>query len=332
MAVTRLTDVIVPSVFFTYMAKDTMDKTAIFNSGAVRQDANMAAKLAGGGTTFTVPFWNDLATTEANIGSDDPAVNATPDKVTAAQMRAIRQFRTYGWSDADLVAELAGSDPMVRIANRVSYYWQRQFQTYLVNTLKGVFADNVANDAGDMVKDITALSGADAMVSAEAILDAIQTLGDARDQINLIVMHSVIYTNLAKQNLIDFIPNSDGRVRFPTYLGYMVVVDDGVQKDVSGSDLFYWTYLLGNGAIGFAESPPDVPVETIRIPAAGNGAGVEQLWTRRQFALHPYGFDWRGTPAGLFPINTELAAATSWDRKYAERKQIPIAALKTKNG
>src|SRR5690242_735338 len=98
MAVTRLTDVIVPAVFFSYMAKDTMDKTAIFNSGAVRHDPNMAAKLAGGGTTFTVPFWNDLANTEANIGSDDPAVNATPDKVTAAQMRAIRQFRTYGWS------------------------------------------------------------------------------------------------------------------------------------------------------------------------------------------------------------------------------------------
>src|SRR5262245_8377674 len=99
MAVTRLTDVIVPEVFFSYMAKDTMEKTAIFNSGAVRQDANMAAKLAGGGTLFQVPFWNDLANTEANIGSDDPAVNATPEKVTASKMRATRQFRTMGWSD-----------------------------------------------------------------------------------------------------------------------------------------------------------------------------------------------------------------------------------------
>jgi hypothetical protein len=76
-------------------------------------------------------------------------------------------------------------------------------------------------------------------------------------------------------------------VRFPTYLGYPIVKDDGVRTETSGGDTLYWTYLLGPGVIGFGESPPNVPVETFRYPDQGNGAGVEVLWTRRQFAMHP---------------------------------------------
>jgi hypothetical protein len=333
MALTQLTDVIVPEVFFTYMAKDTMTLSALFQSGAVAQDANLTAKLAGGGSTFQVPFWKDLADTEADVATDEATDVATPLNITASKMRAIRQYRTRGWSDADLVAELAGSDPMVRIASRAGAYWARQFQLTLVATLKGVFADNVANDSGDMVNDITGETGADAMISAESVLDTAQTMGDASSQLKLLLMHSVVYTNLAKQNLIDFVPNSDGKVRFPTYLGYPVIVDDGVQKDTSGDDIHYWTYLLGSGVIGFGESPPAVPVETIRIPAQGNGAGVEQLWTRRQYVMHPYGFDWLdASVASDFPTNAEIAAAANWNRVYVERKQIAVAALKSKNG
>ena len=334
MAVTRLTDVIVPEVFLAYMVKDTMEKSAIFNSGAVVTDPMLAQKLAGGGTTFQVPFWRDLDNTEGNIGSDDPAVSATPLKITAGKQRAIRQFRTQGWSDADLVKELAGSDPMQRIVSRVSDYWVRQFQRTFVATIKGILADNVANDAGDMVFDVTGEVGAAAQVSADAIIETAQTMGDASDQLKLIIMHSRVYANLAKQNLIDFIPNSDGKIRFPTYLGYPVIKDDGVQVDDAGAGNFhYWTYLLGTGVVGWAESPPDVPVETQRFPEKANGAGVEELWTRRQYVMHPYGFDWTdAATAAQFPTNAELATAANWDRVYPERKQIAIAALKTLNG
>jgi hypothetical protein len=200
-ALVQLSDVITPEVFQTYMAKDTMTKSAIFASGAVQQDANLAEKLAGGGTTFQVPFWKDLADTEGNVATDQTTDVATPLKIQATKMRAIRQFRTQGWSDADLVAELAGSDPMTRIVARVSAYWARQFQTSLIKTIQGVFADNIANDSSDMVSDISGETGSDAQVSAEALLDAAQTMGDASDQLKLLVMHSVVYTNLAKQNL-----------------------------------------------------------------------------------------------------------------------------------
>lgn len=330
MAVTRLTDAIVPEVFTAYMAKDTKTKSAIFNSGAISPDPVLAEKLAGGGETFQVPFWNDLADTEADVATDNPSDVATPLNVAATKQRAIRQFRTRGWSDADLVKELAGSDPMERIASRASAYWMRQFQTTMVSTLQGVVADNIANDSADMVYDISGSAGSAGQISAEAIIETAQTMGDASDDLQLIIMHSRVYANLAKLNLIDFIPDSNGLIRFPTYLGYRVIKDDGVLVTGSSPNFVYSTYLLGPGAIGWAEVPPDVPVETDRLPSQGQGSGVEQLWTRRQYVMHPYGFDWLdGSVAGTFPVNSEIANAANWNRVYAERKQIPIAELRT---
>jgi len=335
MAVTRLSDVIVPSVFVPYMLKETMVKSAIFNSGILRQDGQLSTFLSGGGQTVNVPFWNDLQdSTTANISSDDPAQAAVPDKITAAQDIAIRNNRNKAWSDADLVSELAGDDPMKRVGSRVAAWWAREFQRYLVSGLRGIFASNTANNGGDMQviigTDATGAAAAAEKVSANAILDAAQTMGDASDVLDTIIMHSVVYTNLAKQNLIDFIPDSEGKVRFPSYLGYQVIKDDGCPAVAGTNRIMYWTFLIGKNAIGWAEVPPDVPVETFRHPEQGNGGGVEELWTRRQFCMHPYGIKWNSASmAGRSPTDTELRNATNWTRVYPERKQVPMAVLQS---
>lgn len=336
MATTRLTDVIVPEVFYPYLMKRTMEKSAIFQSGILVNDANMAKFLAGGGRTANVPFWKDLGNTPSNVASDDPAVLITPEKITSGKDVAARQVRTEAWSSMRLSAVLAGDDPMKRIAERVADYWVRQFQAILVATLHGVYADNIANDSGDMVYDIgtddaAAITAAE-RISAEAILDAAQTMGDASDGLDTIIMHSVVYNNLAKQNLIDFIPDSEGKVKFPSYLGYRVIKDDGVKKITGTNRTEYVTYLVGRNAICWNEAPtsPSPNIEVEAKPDQGNGMGGDILYSRRQFVLHPYGIKWTdASTAGEFPTDAELATATNWDRVYAERKQIPIAYLLT---
>jgi hypothetical protein len=331
--VTRLSDAIVPDVFLAYMLKETTEHADIFMSGAIKQDPQMASLLAGGGRLFNHPFWGDLDNTESGIGSDDPAVVADTGKIGATKLQFIRQYRTRGWSSARLVAELAGDDPQRRIASRVGDYWARQFNRIVINSLTGVFADNVANDSSDMVYDVSANSGVDGMISPDAVLETKQTMGDNADSLALLIMHSRVYTNLQKQNLIDFIPNARGEIKIPTYLGYQVIVSDTVPVTTSGQDHLYTTYLLGQGCIGFAESPPQMPVEVFRYPAKGNGAGVDELWTRRQYGLHVYGWNWEDAScAGEFPTNAELATTANWNRKIAERKQVSLAALITKNG
>lgn len=332
--VTRISDVIVPEVFTPYMMRETKTKSAIFQSGILRSDPSLSSFLSSGGRTTNVPFWKDLADDESNVANDDPDTDAVAKKITTGNDIARRQVRTMGWSTADLTAELAGDDPARAIASRVSNYWTRQFQTFLVSTLHGVYLDNVANDSSDMVNDIGtdgggAVTSAE-LVSADAILDTRQTMGDAMSDLRTLIMHSVVYTRLSKQNLIDFIPDSEGKVNFPTYLGYNVIVDDGVKKIVGSNRTKYVTYLLGADALCFNETPLPNAVAYDRDESKANGMGIEELWTRRQFVMHPYGIKWTDSSVSAeFPTNAELALATNWDRVYAERKQIPISFLLT---
>lgn len=334
MATTRISDIIVPEVFFNYMAKDTTEKTELFRSGIIRPDGELSAKLGGGGRTFNVPFWRDLDNTESGVASDDPSAFATAGTISTGKDIARRQLRTRAWSTADLAAILAGSDPMARIQARVTAYWDRQFQLILRNTLTGLFADNVANDSGDMVNDISNDSSATAtsaeLVSAEAIIDTAHTMGDNSGAFRTLVMHSNVVKRLKKLNLIDYIPDSEGRVNFAQYLDYRVVIDDGVRTVTGSNRVKYWTYLVGESAMGWAEVAPETPVEVHREPLAGNGMGIEYLITRRQFVMHPYGIKWTDSSvSGQFPSNADLATTANWDRVYVERKQIPIAALVT---
>lgn len=336
MSVVRLSDVIVPEVFFPYMQQLTKERAAIFQSGILIDDSRLASFLSGGGRTMNMPFWKDLTDTESDTGNDDPSSVAIPEKITTGKDIGVRQVRTKAWSTANLVADLAGDDPMKAIAGSVSTYWERQFNTLLVAELHGVYLDNVANDSSDMVNSIgTDAVGAPAaaeLVSADAILDTKQTMGDAAEDLRVIIMHSVVYTRLQKQNLIDFIPDSEGHVRFPTYLGYRVIVSD-TAKRISGTNRTkYITYLVGANALSFHEAPLKTSpmIEVDREPLQGGGVGVDILISRRQFVMHPNGIKWTDAVCGQeFPTNAELANVANWDRVYAERKQVPIAFLVT---
>lgn len=231
---------------------------------------------------------------------------------------------------------------MQRISSRVSEYWARQFDRFTIDTLTGAINSNVANNGGDMVLDITAKAGNVTVgaatipactVHAGAIIEAEQTMGDKSGMLSIIIMHSRIFANLKLQNLISFIPNSRGEVNIPVYLGKRVVVTDNVPVSLVGSDLIYTSYLVSPGVIGFTEKPVAMPVEVEREALKGNGSGIETLVTRRQFALHPYGFTFTdASTAGEFPTRAELRSAANWLRVYPERKQIVWAVIKSKNG
>ncbi len=342
MAIVRLSDVIVPEVFDPYVSVNTTEKSALYSTGVISPNGDMQRQLGGGGRLFQTPFWTDLDNDEANIASDDPDEEVVAKKIGTSKHQFVRQIRTQAWSTADLAKYMAGSDPMMRIGDRVASYWGRQIDRTAIATIKGIVADNVANDAGDMVKDITAAAGTvtdgGATVSAfklhaSAVIDACQTMGDNAEGLKLIVMHSVLHSNLLKQDLISFMPNSEGKLVIPTYLGKRVLVSDMCPADVSGGDILYTTYLCGEGVLGWADSPVDIPSEVERKPGRGNGMGIEILHNRKQYALHPGGFTWLDAScADQFPTNAELALAANWNRVYPERKQIPLCVLKTKNG
>lgn len=219
---------------------------------------------------------------------------------------------------------------MQRIQAKTSEWWNRVFDRWTISTLNGVINSNILNNAGDMVLDISAGIGALGKISANAIIEAGQTMGDKSKSLTVLSMHSRLVANLKLQNLIAYIPNSRGEIVIPTYLGYEVMETDNLP--FSGGN--YTSYLSAKGIVGFTENPPDLPVETFRAPDKGNGSGVETLYTRRQFAMHPYGFNWTDTTLAapsVFPIRTNLELAANWTRPAAiERKHIPFVAIISK--
>lgn len=345
MAITQLSDVIVPEVFSPYVQQQTEEKSRLIASGALVADQELNNKLAGGGLTFNVPSFKDITNDAENVSTDEEdddftagAANSAPKKLGTSQEIGVRLSRNQSWSSADLTSALSGEDPMGSIGQRVAQYRARRLQAAFVATMSGIFADNDAAPGGtehvqyDMTNDIKGASYSAGVTdfSTAAFLDAAVTMGDSMEDLGLVMVHSVVYNRMQKNNLIDFVPDSQGLTRIPTFLGRAVVVDDGLPA-ASG---VYETWMFGAGAVRLGQGDPVMPTEVQRKPDSGNGGGSEILYNRWEWMIHPTGHKYAGTAANGGPSNAattnNLAHAGSWERVYPERKQIKIARLITR--
>ncbi len=312
---TRIQDVVVPEVFNPYVIQRTAELSKLVRSGIVVPNPELDKLALAGGKLINMPYWDDL-NGDDEVLSDDGAL--TPDKITAKRDVAVLLMRGKAWSVNDLARALSGDDPMKAIGDLVAEYWVRMEQKTLFKTLEGAFKGTNSNTN---VHDISAL-GADNKFTGTTFIDAKTKLGDAADKLTAIAVHSAVFAELEKQNLIEYIPNSQGIVEFPSYLGKAVIVDDGCPKE---GDV-YTTYLFGRGAVGRGEGAAPVPTETDRDSLAGD----DILINRRHFILHPRGIKFKNASvAGDSPTNAELAEAANWERVY-EPKNIRIVQFKHK--
>lgn len=347
MATVRLSDAVIPAVYLGYQALNTPELTAFWQAGLVVRNEMMDTIARTGGKVATLPFWTDIdASIEPNMSNDDPADLATPEKIGSGVMTCRKAFMNKGMSAMDLVSELAGSSPMQHIRNRFGTYWARQYQRRLIASLKGLLLDNIANDSGDMVVDISGLAGDLAKFNSTSVIDAASTMGDALEANGFvaIAMHSSIRAKAVKDQDIIYIADAQGKLTIATYKGMRVIVDDALTYSGSGANTVYMTVLIGTGFFGYGselgscfaigEGVPEVPVEVDRTPAAGNGGGMETLWERKTVILHPQGWSWTD-PGGadtlveFSPVLSDLAKAAPWNR-IVSRKQAPIAYLLSK--
>lgn len=342
----QLSDVIIPEVYASYQTVDDPELTAFFESGvAVR--AGILDQLANGpGSIVHVPFWKDIDPTREPNYSNDSTDEATPEKIVAGEQIARLAFPNHGLSSADLIVELTASEPMQRIRDRFSTYWQRQWQRRVIASLDGVLADNIANDSSDMVEDISIADGNNATAAnvwgRTAFTNAAFTLGDRFEATNAIAVHSMVYKRMVDNDDLEFIADSKGTFSIPTFMGRRVIIDDGLTVVAGATSGFRYTSILFQaGAVGFGSGTPKTPVEVERKAAQGNGGGLEVLWERKTWLAHPFGFSFTnntvsggntandsGVAAGLSPTLANLKLAANWNR-VVERKNVPLAFLIT---
>jgi len=290
-----------------------------FTSGIV---ANVPDLVFGdrGGTQIQMPFWQAMGEDAQLLDDNDDLVIK---KLQTAQDTAVQHARALVYGATDLSAALAGEDPMTAIAAGIGENWSYVFNKVLISTLKGAMGSLAAESPPVNTLDITGLSGAAAYLDGAAFIDAAQLLGDAKDRIGGVLMHSAVEAHLAKNDLIETLRDSEGNIMMRTFLGKQVIVDDA-NTPTNGE---YVSYLFGAGAIGYGEGNPKVPSETGRD--ALRGGGQEFLVTRRHFVLHPRGIRWTpqsGVPDKTTPSNTELEDEDNWTRVY-EPKNIRIVRI-----
>jgi hypothetical protein len=296
-------------------------------SGIVQRNGVIESQLAAGADSFSVPFWNDLSDDKANIASDDPTQLAVPRKFTVGKHTVRKAYLHASWSAMNLASELSGDNALARILARVTAFWTRQVQRRRIATVNGILANNVAHDNGDTLLDIFTQPGAAALLSPGAMIDAAGTMGDRLREVAGIAVHSDTYRKMLKNDLVEFVPDSQARP-IAAYRALMVITDDLMPKDTD----VYTTVLFTPGVIGWGMIAPRIApgTEIENKPSAGNGGGQQILHSRVNLAVHPAGFAWdEASVADESPAIAELADALNWQR-VTECKAVGLAFLRHK--
>src|SRR5512137_709142 len=332
MAKTAVADIIIPTEFEKYAIERTAELSTFGQSGIVESAPEFDELAAGGGREVKMPFWKDLTATRQLL-SDSGTL--TVNKISADQDIARIHNDAQVWSVNHLSKVISGDDPMQAIVDLVAAYWARTDEGLIVSCLKGMFA--AASMSGNLLSihsESIAGQSAAAKLNGATFVDACAKLGDVSDRLTAVAMHSATEAALRKLDLIDFLPDSEGKAQLRTFQGRRVIVDDSLPTRAGTTDgTVYTTYLFGAGAFAKGASPLDGEplqggfgtegVEVARVALDSDTV----LINRRRYILHPRGVKFTSASvAADSPTNAELETAANWVRVY-EAKNVRLVGV-----
>ena len=336
MAKTAVADIIIPTEFEKYTIERTAELSTFGQCGIIEMAPEFDELAGGGGRTVEMPFWKDLTATRQLLSD---SASLTVNKIAADKDIARIHNDAQAWSVNHLAKVISGDDPMQAIVDLVAAYWARTDEGLLVSCLKGIFA--AASMAGNKLtigSETIAGQSSTTRLNGATFVDATVKLGDRGDRLTAVAMHSATEAALRKLDLIDFIPDSEGKAQIRTFQGRRVVVDDNVPVRNGTTDgLVYTTYLFGPGAFAKGAAALDSAalqggfgtegVEVARVPLDSDSI----LINRRRYILHPRGVKFTSASvAADSPTNAELETAANWTRVF-ENKNVRIVAIDHNN-
>ena len=336
MAKTAIADIIIPTTFEKYAIERTAELSAFGQCGIVEHAPEFDALADAGGRTVELPFWKDLTATR-QILSDSGSL--TINKIAADKDTTRIHNDAQVWSVNHLAKVISGDDPLGAIIDLVADYWARTDEGLVVSSLKGVFAAGsmAGNKLGIASESIAATTSATRLNGA-TFVDATAKLGDRADRLVAVAMHSATEAALRKLDLIDFLPDSEGKAQIRTFQGRRVIVDDNLPTRAGTTDgTVYTSFLFGPGAFAKGAASLDSQplqggfgtegVELARVPLDSDTV----LINRRRFILHPRGVRFTSASvAGDTPTNAELENGANWTRVF-ENKNVRIVAIEHNN-
>ena len=323
--ITKLLDAITPEQYTQYTNTRAEKHSAFIQSGILVPTPTLDQMIVSGGKLVNMPEWSQTSLTD-QVLQEDTALETG--KTSAKSQIAPVLYRGTGAAYTDLAAIVAGSNPVTQILNDFADYTLRSDQEIMQNIIKALFAKGTGVSKGTLtdthVSDQSAAQNP--VICPEMVIDARSILGTSRSKLTIIAMHSKVKAELEKQNTQTkhYIPASESKAGFDTYLGMRVVEDDSLLP----IDSVYETYLYAAGSFGRNTATPAdmVTYEPDRDKAKGNN----MLYVRRARVIHPFGLKFKSEQvSGLTPTNADLALAKNWEKVH-ETKKIGLICLRHK--
>lgn len=229
-----------PQVFQQYIERiQNLKQNQLIKSGAIRDRQDLAMSMADqvGGNFLSTPLFGLIANTTAL--NYDGKTDGSPSTTDTFMHDRIVVGRQAAWTEKDFSYDITGkTDFMANIASQVSDYWQGLDQDTLVSVLKGIFKmstgaaniEFVSKHTVDITTDLTN-SG---LIGATTVNTAMQkALGDNKSKFALVIMHSVVATNLENLKIVQYAKYTDDQglqreVTLATLHGRAVLIDDGM--------------------------------------------------------------------------------------------------------
>ena len=331
MAVTTIANMqIVPEKFSQYVIDRSTALNTLVSAGIASPDATVGQLINGqpeGGRFIQLPMWNPLEGEEDVFGEQDVSVG----DITTKEARATLLIRQRAWGSTDLAHVLGGADPMNATIQLIADWRNAREQQIYLSIMKGIFATDGA--LKEHVNDISAGTGEAAYISRESTLDTKQRLGDHYKALGMVFMHSATYTYLQKKELIlrqPWVNPAGETVEIETYMGYRVVVDDGMPV----ANEVYDTYFMGKNCFIRQDGTPQgfIGTETDRDKLGAKNYLINR-WCQ---IVHPRGLSWVNegeyiNPDHKYPANADLEVASNW-KLVVDHKKVGLACLRHKLG
>lgn len=231
-------------VFEKYMRTlPSTKENSLIKNGLFTNVNKYKAKMVDetGGYAIEEPIKGRLDGTPSNYDGSTNIETGTERKTF--HQRKIAYGRAKAWGEYDFASEVTGTNFMAE-AQEVKDYWDEQRQGTVLAILKGIFGMTGGAD-GEFVEkhtyDISEQDSTAANLGADAMNRAAQkALGDKKQNLDVIFMHSVVSTNLEGLNLINFLKYTDAdgierELTLGTFNGRLVIVDDEV-RELNGYD------------------------------------------------------------------------------------------------
>lgn len=216
-------------------------KTELLKSRAIRSRPELASSMRDevGGNYISTPL-KGLISGSVPMNYDGNT-DITPSSTETFMQSRVVVGRANAWAELDFSYDITGGeDFMENVAEQINDYWNEIDQDTLVAILKGVFS-MTDTQGKKFVKththDVTALLNADGktgVMDATTMNTAIQRAsGDQKGKFTLVLMHSVVATNLENLKLLTYLKynDADGMQRdigLATLNGRLVLVDDSM--------------------------------------------------------------------------------------------------------